>query len=79
MLESLAVATYIEQTYGRPALIELVGLLITLDQRDDADQIEQAYEETLGVGSDDLLDGDAQWTETLPTSDDLLGPPPQER
>ncbi|QFG69625.1 hypothetical protein [Ornithinimicrobium pratense] len=78
-LEALALATYIDETYGRAALIELVGLLIPLDQRHDRDQIAEAYQETLGIDSDTLLDGYTEWTETLPTTDDLLGPPPQGR
>lgn len=77
--ESVGVATYIEQTYSRSSLVELVGLLIPLDQRFDADEIEQAYQDTLGVDAEELVAGYAAWTEGLPTSDDLLGPPPQGR
>ena len=79
LLESLALATYVEETYGRASLIELVGLLIPLDQRRDGDRIEAAYQETLGIDADELLEGYAGWTSTLPTFADDLGPPPQGR
>lgn len=69
-LESIALTYHLEETYGRDRLIDLVGRLIVLDQRHDADQIEQAYREALGSDRDELLDGFARWTQTLSTVDE---------
>ena len=67
--ESVALAYYVEETYGQEALIDLAGRLTDLDQRHDEDQIEQAYRDTIGVDRDELLDGFARWTQTSPALD----------
>lgn len=76
MLESLALSYYLEQTYGRETFVRLVDRLIHLDQRFDADEIEQVHQEELGTDQDGLLEGYAAWTQTLPTFEDEPGPPP---
>lgn len=74
-LESLALATYLEQTFGREALVGLLGELIPLDQRHDRAEITEAYTQVIGIDQHQLIQDWAAWTRTLPTTGEGVPPP----
>lgn len=70
---SMSLALHLADAHGDAAIVELAGRLAALDHRHDGAEIEQGYEEVIGLGQDELV---TAWAAQLAQDLEEAVPPP---